>query len=612
MTDPVLWDDDDVDLGAVEDNFEVVEEEEEVNLRRNDGTSGVDGDCWVEEMQVKLKVRETFKFPATAAAVVPTTNGNKKQDLSRVNEVEEDESTSGCERRGRGNERPKDERESHQKSPVNLYLGKGKFPDDFIDALGKVGEVRREEAAQQKKPSAIPTRVPAPAPAPAPTSAAAPLPIRARTRTLTPITRSPPRSPAAAAPIPSSSSSPSSKATIPPPSPSPPRKKAIVGADLGRAASPSPTPTTTGGFPRRPTHWSRRSVDVPRSSSSNSVRGDSPIGGSGGSPVGRAGVLIPKQKSNAGTGAGAGAVESRVPRRHSTSATRRPLASTSNTGVVVSPSPTGSAKDAGSGSGGSMGSSGSSGASGSGLSTTTTGVVGTGTKFGGVNARGCVPFPRTVSAEYCSHSPTTTTNAVGVRGLSPLRMGMIGRTPSPRGSDPSSSSSQPLGMSPGVGGGLMAERTRMRERERFQSNVEAGTSAIGHGGVRRRRRPSSYDEVGLSAVMGMQQQQQQQQGGGGRTRLRSRFESMVNLSGSGSGPFGPSASASASDLLLAARESVLNGEGGLSLLSGSAAGAGGSGSRKRLVVREEGKPPTQYVSFLCCCFFSSLWVRLGA
>jgi hypothetical protein len=126
-------------------------------------------------------------------------------------------------------------------------------------------------------------------------------------------------------------------------------------------------------------------------------------------------------------------------------------------------------------------------------------------------------------------------------------------------------------------------------RERYQSNIEK-SSGFGNGngiGGGRRRRPSSCDEVGLSAITGGGERGGQQAGGaGGKPRLRSRFESMVNLSGG-------ALSSSASDLL-AARESVVSSDGGLSVLSAN--GASGSGSRKRLIVREDGKPPTQYVS----------------
>jgi len=84
-----------------------------------------------------------------------------------------------------------------------------------------------------------------------------------------------------------------------------------------------------------------------------------------------------------------------------------------------------------------------------------------------------------------------------------------------------------------------------RLRGRFQSEVDGASS-------RRRARPSSYDELGAKPP-------------------RSRIESMVNLGVASSG------ATSASDLL--SRDSV-----------------DGSVVRMRLVVREDGKPPTHFVS----------------
>ena len=550
LTEPAVWDEED---SMKPDDFDEVIGMEDVG--EDEGR-----DCWVEEVKVKLKVRESFKFPPLP--VVANGNGKQKQDLGRVNEVEEDESASGCERRGREREREKEkERErERQKSPVNVYLGKGKFPDDFMDVFGRVAEVRRsvererkEEEKQMPPEKDLPTT-----PTPLREKATSPIPIQPSTRTrrtLTPIARSPPRSPVPMArsptrspvPPPASGSralspSPSPKAIGIAPSPSSPRKLAIVGftggdtGGSGSSESPagtgtlSTTPNTTNAFPRRPTHWSRRSLDVPmRSSESPSSRGgESALGSSSGSPSPSPGGLLPRQKKQIKEAS----PDTRVPRRHSTSATRKPLMGIG----VASASPTGSAS--GSGSGGS----------------------------GGV--KGSVPFPRTVSGE----------SQGGGRGLSPppalQKIVIPGRgTPSP--------TTDPLSDGIGVGGGLMAERTKM-VRERYQSNIE-GTAV-------RRRRPSSYDEVGLSAAIERGGPQQQ----GGRPRLRSRFESMVNLSGGGGGLSNSSANASASvSDLLAARESVVSSEGGfVSVLSVSTNGAG---SRK-LVVREDGKPSTSYVS----------------
>ena len=92
---------------------------------------------------------------------------------------------------------------------------------------------------------------------------------------------------------------------------------------------------------------------------------------------------------------------------------------------------------------------------------------------------------------------------------------------------------------------LQNERPRVL-RGRFQSEIEGSSSS------KRRARPSSYDELGAKSA-------------------RSRIESMINL-GVGSGK------ASASDLMF--RDSLHD-----------------SAVRMRLVVREDGKPPTHFVSF---------------
>jgi hypothetical protein len=86
-------------------------------------------------------------------------------------------------------------------------------------------------------------------------------------------------------------------------------------------------------------------------------------------------------------------------------------------------------------------------------------------------------------------------------------------------------------------------------RGRFQSEVDGSSSR------RRRPRPNSYDEFGIQPMR------------------RSRFESMVNLGVASAGH------ASASDLM--ARDVTE-----------------GSVSRQTLVIREEGKSPTHFVSCL--------------
>ncbi|PPR08146.1 hypothetical protein CVT24_012360 [Panaeolus cyanescens] len=112
----------------------------------------------------------------------------------------------------------------------------------------------------------------------------------------------------------------------------------------------------------------------------------------------------------------------------------------------------------------------------------------------------------------------------------PRTTSISGETPSPR-----SSTGDNI---------LLSGVDRPRLRGRFQSDIE-GSSA------RWRARPNSYDEVGARSPAG-----------------RSRFESMVNL-GVASG------SASASDLMT--RNSI-----------------DGSAVRARLVVKEDGKPPTHF------------------
>ena len=161
---------------------------------------------------------------------------------------------------------------------------------------------------------------------------------------------------------------------------------------------------------------------------------------------------------------------------------------------------------------------------------------------------GSVPFPRTISAEYQSHHTH------------------YQPSPTPRSSDPGAASPS----STGVDVNTSSDRSRLRGR--FQSDIE-GSSAV----ARRKTRPNSYDELGYTAV-GAGVAGFGAGGGGGpkRVRLRSRFESMVNLGASSS------ADVSASDLLTA-RDSIVDGSDAV---------------RHRLVVREDGKPPTHFVSGL--------------
>lgn len=117
----------------------------------------------------------------------------------------------------------------------------------------------------------------------------------------------------------------------------------------------------------------------------------------------------------------------------------------------------------------------------------------------------------------------------------------------------SGSGSGPASASSIASGSLQQQQAQQQPpppRGRFQSEADGASSR------RWRPRPNSYDEFGV------------------KPQRRSRFESMANL-GVASGT-----NASASDLM--ARDATE-----------------GSVSRQTLVVREEGKPPTHFVSILC-------------
>lgn len=156
-----------------------------------------------------------------------------------------------------------------------------------------------------------------------------------------------------------------------------------------------------------------------------------------------------------------------------------------------------------------------------------------------------VPFPRAVSGEYVLPSPSSL-NAF----CSPLSLSdsVVERERSIHNSVGSGGSGSAVG---GGGGGSSASGSTHlppTPRGRFQSEVDGASSR------RPRPRPNSYDEFGA------------------KPSRRSRFESMVNLGvASGEHP-------SASDLM--ARDMTE-----------------GSMSRQTLVVREEGKSPTHFVSF---------------
>ena len=143
-----------------------------------------------------------------------------------------------------------------------------------------------------------------------------------------------------------------------------------------------------------------------------------------------------------------------------------------------------------------------------------------------------VPFPRAVSGEYVA-SPAPLNAPSSSTSDSFERTSSNGR---------STASGSGFGSSSASGSGSVLP---LLPRGRFQSEVDGASS-------RRRPRPNSYDEFGVKP-------------------RRSRFESMVNL-GVASGEH-----ASASDLM--ARDATE-----------------GSVSRQTLVVREEGKAPTHFVS----------------
>ena len=162
--------------------------------------------------------------------------------------------------------------------------------------------------------------------------------------------------------------------------------------------------------------------------------------------------------------------------------------------------------------------------------------------MGGAGRAGVSPIPRSVSHgfEDSRSSPdsegtgTSRTAGAATQVPFPRSVSAEGGTPSPRSSS-------------AIGGADNNLDSRPRLiRGRFQSDIEGSSSAA----ARRRARPSSYDELGAS---------------------RTRFESMVNLGAT-------SGTTSASDLMMPPRDSI-----------------DGSAVRARLVVREDGKPPTHFV-----------------
>ena len=157
-----------------------------------------------------------------------------------------------------------------------------------------------------------------------------------------------------------------------------------------------------------------------------------------------------------------------------------------------------------------------------------------------------IPFPRAMPGEYVP-SPGSldipSSQSESVERTSSTERGASTRSISGTGSGSVASAASGSGHAP-------------PPRGRFQSEVDGASS-------RRRPRPNSYDEFGAKPH-------------------RSRFESMVNL-GVASGE-----NASASDLM--ARHVTA-----------------GSASRQTLVVREEGKPSTHFVSVLSFSFLNFPW-----
>jgi hypothetical protein len=184
--------------------------------------------------------------------------------------------------------------------------------------------------------------------------------------------------------------------------------------------------------------------------------------------------------------------------------------------------------------------------------------------MGSAGRGGVVPIPRSVSHGFDDSrrsSPdsdgtgtSATTAALGA-GAAPTKV-PFPRSVSGEGGTPSPRSSSAIG---GADNNLDSRPRLIRGR--FQSDIEGSSSAA----ARRRARPSSYDELGAP---------------------RTRFESMVNLGAT-------SGTTSASDLMMPPRDSI-----------------DGSAVRARLVVREDGKPPTHFVRLLFVRLLESFLVDL--
>jgi hypothetical protein len=158
-----------------------------------------------------------------------------------------------------------------------------------------------------------------------------------------------------------------------------------------------------------------------------------------------------------------------------------------------------------------------------------------------------IPFPRAVSSsgEYVPSPSPLNVPSTSLSDSVERSSSNEHTTGTGSGSGPASASS--------IASGSLQQQQPPPPRGRFQSEADGASSR------RWRPRPNSYDEFGV------------------KPQRRSRFESMANL-GVASG-----INASASDLM--ARDATE-----------------GSVSRQTLVVREEGKPPTHFVSILCLFF----------
>ena len=169
--------------------------------------------------------------------------------------------------------------------------------------------------------------------------------------------------------------------------------------------------------------------------------------------------------------------------------------------------------------------------------------------MGGAGRGGVVPIPRSVSHGLeDSRRSSPDSEETGTSGTTAAAGAGVPfpRSISGEGGTPPPRSSSAMG-------GADDSRPRLI-RGRFQSDIEGSSSAA----ARRRARPS-FDEFGAS---------------------RTRFESMVNLG----------ATTSASDLMMPPRDSV-----------------DGSAVRARLVVREDGKPPTHFVRLSSFAFLNQSW-----